>query len=61
MAIKDSGKESIKYLSLFLILVGNIPPRIQQGMETLLGPLFVVDVFVKTFFAVSYNSGQPEL
>jgi len=26
-------------------------------METLLGPLFVVDVFVKTFFVVPYNSG----
>jgi len=29
-------------------------------METLLGPLFVVDVFVKTFSLVPYNSGQPE-
>jgi len=29
-------------------------------METLLGPLFVGDVFVKTFLVVPYNSGQPE-
>jgi len=26
----------------------------------LLGPAFVVDVFVKLFFVVPYNSGQPE-
>jgi len=26
---KDRGEEGMKYLSLFLVLVGNIPPRIQ--------------------------------
>jgi len=50
----------MKYLSLFLFLVGNIPPHIQSGMDTLLGPLFVVEVFVKTFFVDPYNSDQPE-
>jgi len=29
-------------------------------MEILLGCLFVVDVFEKTFSVVPYNSGQPE-
>jgi len=50
----------MKSLSLFLILAGNTPPRIQLGMETLLGSLFVVDVFVKTFFVIPYNCGQIE-
>jgi len=27
-------------------------------METLLGPLFVVDVFLKTFFVVPYNTSS---
>jgi len=38
------------YLSFFLTLVGDIPTCIQKGMEVLLGPLLVVNVFVKTFF-----------
>jgi len=50
----------MKYLSLFFILDGNVPPHIQSGMEILLGPLFVVDIFVKTFFVIPCNSGQPE-
>jgi len=29
-------------------------------MEILLGPLFVVNVFVKAFFVISYNCGQKE-
>jgi len=29
-------------------------------MEILLDSLFVVDVYVKTFFVVPYNSGHPE-
>jgi len=50
----------MKYLSLFLILGGDIPPHIPEGMETLLGSLFVVGVFVKNIFVVPYNRGQPE-
>ena len=50
----------MKYLSLLLILGGNIPPCIEYGMETLLGPLFVVNVFTNTFFVVPYDSGNPE-
>jgi len=46
------------YLSLFLILGGNVTPASNKGWEFSLALFFLDNVFVKTFFVIPYNSGQ---